>query len=62
MTVNFPLQSLAYWGFARALLHSSDPAKARDAYVNFFELWKDADSNLAPLKQARIEARSLFEK
>lgn len=62
MTVNFPLQPLAYLGLARAQLHSSDPAKAREAYSKFFELWKEADSDLVLLKQARIESRSLLVK
>jgi hypothetical protein len=30
-------------------------AKAKKAYQDFFELWKDADSDIAILKQARVE-------
>ena len=40
----------------------TDPAalaKARDAYQEFFSLWKDADPNIAVLKQARTEFSQL---
>jgi eukaryotic-like serine/threonine-protein kinase len=35
-----------------------DTAKARQAYQNFFALWKDADADLSVL----IEARKEYEK
>jgi tetratricopeptide (TPR) repeat protein len=50
-----PLYPLAYLGLARALASSSDPAGARQAYDEFFSLWKDADADLLPLQQARQE-------
>jgi hypothetical protein len=34
-------------------------AKARAAYGDFFTIWKDADSDIPLLKQARIEYRRL---
>jgi hypothetical protein len=53
--VNFPLSSLSHLGLgrARALLH--DSTGARTAYQDFFALWKDADTDIPILKQARAE-------
>src|SRR3984957_13720120 len=42
--------------------HAADPAalaKARTAYEDFFSLWKDADPEIAILKQARAEFSKL---
>jgi eukaryotic-like serine/threonine-protein kinase len=50
-----PLYPLAHLGLARALASGSDQSGAREAYVAFFTLWKDADSNLLPLQEARRE-------
>ena len=49
------LYPLAHVGLAQALDLINDAAQARRAYEQFFTLWKDADPNLAPLKQARTE-------
>jgi tetratricopeptide (TPR) repeat protein len=46
---------LAHLGLSRALAAKGDVAKAREAYLAFFALWKDADSGLVPLKKARVE-------
>ena len=53
-----PLYPLAYLGMARAAALIGDRAKSREAYDHFFELWKNADSNI-PIQQ---EARREYEK
>jgi tetratricopeptide (TPR) repeat protein len=50
-----PLYPLAHLGLARALTAAGDRAEARDKYLEFFALWKDADPDLLPLKEARRE-------
>ena len=50
-----PLYPLAYVGLARAAALSSDPAKARKAYQDFFALWKDADAAIPLLVTAHQE-------
>jgi hypothetical protein len=50
---------LAHLGMARAMVMTNDVAGARQAYQSFFGLWKDADPELAPLKQARAELARL---
>ncbi len=50
-----PLYPLAQLGLARALALGGDRAAAREAYSAFFTLWKDADPDLLPLKDARTE-------
>ena len=50
-----PLFPLAHLGLARALASGGDRAGASEAYQTFFTLWKDADQNLLPLKEARLE-------
>jgi hypothetical protein len=50
-----PLYPLAHLGLARALAAGAAPADARQAYVAFFNLWKDADPDLPALKEARLE-------
>jgi tetratricopeptide (TPR) repeat protein len=49
------LYPLAYLGLARASLLVNNPEKARSAYEAFLALWKDADPDLRPLKDARQE-------
>ena len=49
---------LAHVGLARAAVLQGDTAKARKAYQDFFALWKDADSDVSVL----IEARKEYEK
>jgi hypothetical protein len=34
---------------------AGDTAKAKSAYQDFFALWKDADRNIAVLKEAKAE-------
>ena len=52
------LYPLAYVGFAQAAVMNGDTAKARKAYEDFFLLWKDADSDIPIL----IEAKKEYEK
>lgn len=53
-----PLYPLAHLGLARAAMLAGDTAKARQSYQEFFALWKDADTDLPVL----IEAKREFEK
>jgi serine/threonine protein kinase/tetratricopeptide (TPR) repeat protein len=57
--VNFPLISLSHLGLGRARALSGDAARARTAYQDFFALWKDADSDIPILKQAKAEYAKL---
>ena len=50
-----PLYPLAHLGLARAAVLNLDTEKARQAYQDFFALWKDADADVPILKQARAE-------
>ncbi len=52
---NEPIGSLAHLGLARAYSLSGDAAKGRAAYQDFLALWKDADSDISILKQAKAE-------
>jgi len=47
--------TLAHLGLGRALALSGDTAGARKAYQDFFALWKDADTDLPVLAEARKE-------
>jgi eukaryotic-like serine/threonine-protein kinase len=59
IVLNSPLGPLARLGLARAYARGSDPAKTRDAYRDFLNLWKDADSDIPVLKQAQAEYAKL---
>jgi serine/threonine protein kinase/tetratricopeptide (TPR) repeat protein len=50
-----PLYVLAQLGYARASAQSGDTAKARKAYQDFFDLWKNADATLPFVAEARQE-------
>ncbi len=56
---NFPWGALAGLGLARAYNMQGDTAKARVAYQDFLELWKDADPEIPVLKQAKAEYAKL---
>jgi eukaryotic-like serine/threonine-protein kinase len=56
---NSPVAALAHLGLARAYALSSDTAKSRTAYQDFFALWKDADPDIAILRQAKAEYAKL---
>ena len=51
--------SLAYLGMARSYALAGDTARAKKAFQDFFELWKDADPNIPVLKQAKSEYAKL---
>jgi class 3 adenylate cyclase/Tfp pilus assembly protein PilF len=51
--------ALAHLGLARAYTLQGDGAKARAAYDDFFALWKNADSEVPILKQAKAEYAKL---
>ena len=54
-----PAHALAHLGLGRAAALTGDTAGARKAYQDFFALWKDADSDLPVLAQARKEYEQL---
>ncbi len=47
--------SLSFLGLARASALAGDTAKARKAFQDFFQLWKDADPDIPILKSAKAE-------
>jgi eukaryotic-like serine/threonine-protein kinase len=59
IVINFPLASLARLGLGRAYAQAGDTAKAKAAYQNFFTLWKNADSDIPILKEAKSEYAKL---
>jgi eukaryotic-like serine/threonine-protein kinase len=54
-----PLWPLAHLGLARAAALQGDAEKGRQAYENFFRLWKEADADLPVLIEAKREYESL---
>ncbi|OLE53739.1 MAG: hypothetical protein AUG51_11580 [Acidobacteria bacterium 13_1_20CM_3_53_8] len=54
-----PLYPLAHIGLARAAALTGDTAKARKAYQDFFALWREADTDIPILQQARQEYERL---
>jgi hypothetical protein len=59
VVANEPIGPLAHLGLARAYILSGDATNARTAYKDFFALWKDADSDVPVLKQAKAEYAKL---
>jgi eukaryotic-like serine/threonine-protein kinase len=55
VVVNEPIGALAHLGLARAYVVQGENTKARAAFQDFFTLWKDVDSNLPILQQAKTE-------
>ena len=53
------LYPLANLGLGRAYAMSGDPAKARKAYQDFLELWKEADPDIPILVQVKKEYQRL---
>jgi hypothetical protein len=51
--------SLSYLGLARGSVLAGDTAKARKAFQDFLELWKDAYPDIPVLKQAQAEYAKL---
>ncbi len=56
---NFLLGSLAHLQLGRAYVVSGDTAKAKAAYQDFLNLWKDADPDIPILKEAKAEFAKL---
>ena len=56
---NGPIGALGHLDLARAYTLQGDIAKSRAAYQNFLRLWKDADTNIPVLKQAKTEYAKL---
>jgi hypothetical protein len=56
---NFVTAALAHLQIGRAYAMSGDSAKAKAAYQDFFNLWKDADPDIPILKDARAEFAKL---
>jgi tetratricopeptide (TPR) repeat protein len=54
-----PPLSLAQLGLARAAALTGDTAKARKAYEDLFEMWKEADPDLSALRAAKQEYERL---
>ncbi len=50
---------LAHLGYARAVGLTGETAAARQAYRNFFSVWKDADADLPIMVEARSELEKL---
>jgi len=50
-----PLEAVAQLGLARAYAMQNEPVKARKAYLDFLNVWKDADANIPILQQAQSE-------
>ncbi|MGB0007823.1 MAG: protein kinase [Candidatus Sulfotelmatobacter sp.] len=59
LVLNYPLGALAHLGLARAYKSSGDLKESRQAYGDFFALWKDADPDIPILKQAKAEYAKL---
>jgi eukaryotic-like serine/threonine-protein kinase len=54
-----PDYAMAQLDLARALVAQHDTANARTAYQDLFAMWKDADSDIPVLKQAKAEYAKL---
>jgi serine/threonine protein kinase/tetratricopeptide (TPR) repeat protein len=59
IVLNEPIGALAHLQLGRAYALQGDGAKARAAYQHFLTLWKDADSDIPILKQAKEEYAKL---
>jgi len=59
VVLNAPVGALAHLGLGRAYAMQGETAKARVAYQDFLTLWKDADPDVAILKEAKSEFAKL---
>jgi eukaryotic-like serine/threonine-protein kinase len=59
IVLNLPLGALAHLQLGRAYVLSGNTAKARSAYQDFFNVWKDADGDIPILKEAKAEYAKL---
>jgi tetratricopeptide (TPR) repeat protein/predicted Ser/Thr protein kinase len=55
IVVNFVTGALAHLQIGRAYAMAGDTAKAKAAYQDFFNVWKEADADIPILKQAKGE-------
>jgi eukaryotic-like serine/threonine-protein kinase len=55
IVLNFPFGALAHLQLGRAYAMAGDIAKAKAAYKDFLDLWKDADPDIPILKQVKTE-------
>jgi serine/threonine protein kinase/TolA-binding protein len=60
IVLNEPIGALAHLQLGRAYAMRSESAKAKAAYHDFLTLWKDADSDIPVLKQAKAEYANLM--
>ena len=56
---NYPWGALARLGLARAFALQGNTAKANTAYQDFLAIWRDADSDIPILKEAKAEYAKL---
>jgi hypothetical protein len=61
VVINDPIGALSHLQLGRSLAMSGDKTKARAAYQDFLALWKDADSDIPILKQAKAEFAKLMQ-
>jgi len=54
-----PMDTMARLQLARALAAAGDTVKAKGAYDNLFTVWKNADPDIAVIKDARAEYAQL---
>ncbi len=59
VAVNCPLAALASLQLGRAYVLEGDSVSARRSYQEFFALWRDADSEIPMLRQARTEYQQI---
>ena len=59
IVVNFVTGSLAHLQIGRAYAMAGETAKAKAAYQDFFNIWKDADPDIPILKEAKAEYAKL---
>lgn len=59
LVLNFVTGALARLQLGRAYELGGDKTEAKAAYQQFFRLWKDADSDVPVLKEAKVEYASL---
>lgn len=59
IVINFPTGVLAHLQLGRAYAMAGDGAKAKVAYEDFFNLWKNADPNIPILKEAEADYAKL---
>jgi serine/threonine protein kinase len=59
VVINCPTGALARLGIARSYARAGEKEKSRAAYEDLFMLWKNADSDFAPLLQAKSEYAKL---